>query len=395
MKKFITYLLVFTFIFALVPFGVLNASAATYDLLFPVDNGAKIAYVYGYSEAYGDIHHDGIDIHAYGDDTIYAVADGTVGATSDTCYHVNYGGPCEHYLTFGNYIRIDHADGTKSYYGHLLLNSLRVKTGDKVVKGQPIATMGSSGYSTGKHLHFELRKGSTKINVNSVALGGNINYSSTGYIKPAFENIAVGKYYIKNNSNGKYLSVDDGSDTNSQNVSTADFALTDAFGMNLVNANNGYKIRPECCASRLINSYGTTVQSGNNVNIWNDEADSSEWWGFEKVEGGYVIRNIMNPNCVLDVESNGNVIVSAYKGSATQVWSLENEPPVQEPLELGDVNSDGTVDSGDYLLVKRHCFKTYVLTDDEFVRADINTDSDIDSIDYLLLKRICFGTYTT
>lgn len=398
MKKLLSYILVFTFVFSLIPLSLLNASAATYDILFPVNNGGKIAYVYGYSAAYGDVHHDGIDIHAYGDDTIYAVADGTVGATSDTCFHVSCGYACEHYNTFGNYIRIDHADGTKSYYGHLLLNSLRVKTGDKVVKGQPIATMGSSGYSTGKHLHFELRVGSTKINVNHAADGGSINYATTGYIKPVLEDIAEGLYYIKNNSNGKYLSVDGGTDANSQNVSTADFALTEAFGMNLTKADSGYKICPECCETRLINSYGTTVQSGNNVNIWNDEEDSSEWWGFEKVDGGYVIRNIMNPNCVLDVESDGNVIVSAYTGAATQVWTLETEPPVTEPpvqnnVKLGDVNADGTVDSVDYLLVKRYCFNTYEMTSEEFARADVDATEAVDSIDYLLIKRICFGTY--
>ena len=233
MKKSVSFAIIFSMLLALIPFGAMTASAATYHILFPVNNGGKIAYVYGYSAAYGDVHHDGIDIHAYSDDTIYAVADGTVGATSDNCFHISCGYACEHYTTFGNYVRIDHADGTKSYYGHLLLNSIRVKAGDKVVKGQPIATMGSSGYSTGKHLHFELRVGSTKINVNPVASGGNINYATTGYIVPKYSSVSAGKYYIKNTSNDLYLSVDGGVDANAQNVSVAEYNSSNAFVMNI------------------------------------------------------------------------------------------------------------------------------------------------------------------
>ncbi len=70
---------------------------------------------------------------------------------------------------------------------------------------------------------------------------------------------------------------------------------------------------------------------------------------------------------------------------------------IDEPIPnyiSGDVNNDFTVDSLDYLLVKRACFGTYDLTDDEFARADVNADSNMDSTDYLLVKRIAFGTYT-
>ncbi|MBQ4317264.1 MAG: discoidin domain-containing protein, partial [Clostridia bacterium] len=61
---------------------------------------------------------------------------------------------------------------------------------------------------------------------------------------------------------------------------------------------------------------------------------------------------------------------------------------------LGDINASGSVDSLDYLLVKRACFKTYTLSEEETLRADINGDKVINSTDYLLVKRIAFGTYT-
>ncbi|MBQ4316625.1 MAG: hypothetical protein IJC20_00100 [Clostridia bacterium] len=67
--------------------------------------------------------------------------------------------------------------------------------------------------------------------------------------------------------------------------------------------------------------------------------------------------------------------------------------PVFQKLWLGDVNLDSKVDQIDYLFVKRSCFKTVSLTNEEILRADINGDHTIDHIDYLLVKRICFGTY--
>lgn len=69
---------------------------------------------------------------------------------------------------------------------------------------------------------------------------------------------------------------------------------------------------------------------------------------------------------------------------------------VSDKVELesqGDVNGDGVTNSSDYILVKRACFKTYELSEEEFARADINGSNNIDSSDYTLVKRIAFGTY--
>ncbi|MBO5870192.1 MAG: hypothetical protein J6Q89_05525, partial [Clostridia bacterium] len=90
-------------------------------------------------------------------------------------------------------------------------------------------------------------------------------------------------------------------------------------------------------------------------------------------------------------ESDSNWIFVAE----VEVYEGEPEDPQPEPTyTLGDVNDDKKVDSVDYLLVKRACFKTYILSNEEFKRADINIDGAMDSTDYLLVKRIAFGTYT-
>ncbi len=61
------------------------------------------------------------------------------------------------YRSYGEYIIINHGDGTLSLYAHMLSGSRRVQSGEKVSQGQVIGTVGSTGNSTGNHLHFEIR----------------------------------------------------------------------------------------------------------------------------------------------------------------------------------------------------------------------------------------------
>jgi murein DD-endopeptidase MepM/ murein hydrolase activator NlpD len=63
---------------------------------------------------------------------------------------------------YGNHIVIDHGNGYQTLYGHL--NRIYVKVGDSVVRGSEIGQMGSTGRSTGPHLHFEVRKNGVRLN---------------------------------------------------------------------------------------------------------------------------------------------------------------------------------------------------------------------------------------
>lgn len=94
--------------------------------------------------------HHGIDI-SRGGGTIVAAGDGTVVRAA---YGWNGG--------YGNIIVIDHGDGLTTLYAHILDGGIHVSNGQSVAKGDPIALVGSTGYSTGPHLHFEVRiNGST------------------------------------------------------------------------------------------------------------------------------------------------------------------------------------------------------------------------------------------
>jgi murein DD-endopeptidase MepM/ murein hydrolase activator NlpD len=63
---------------------------------------------------------------------------------------------------FGKLVIIDHGNGFSTYYGHA--SKFYAKVGQKVAKGEKIAAVGNTGYSTGPHVHFEIRKNGTPVN---------------------------------------------------------------------------------------------------------------------------------------------------------------------------------------------------------------------------------------
>ena len=115
------------------------------NLRMPLDNSVLTSdYGKRISPITGREHlHGGIDLAAPEGTKIYACQAGTVSvATYDN--------------VFGNYIIIQHENSIQSVYAHL--SSMDVRTGEAVLKGGVIGRVGSTGASTGPHLHFEIRK---------------------------------------------------------------------------------------------------------------------------------------------------------------------------------------------------------------------------------------------
>ena len=89
---------------------------------------------------------------------LVAVADGTVIATNDGEFDECTTGNCEGGGGYGNYVKLQHADGRYTYYAHMRIWTVAVSTGQNVSCGQHLGQVGSSGYSTGPHIHFEVRE---------------------------------------------------------------------------------------------------------------------------------------------------------------------------------------------------------------------------------------------
>lgn len=71
-------------------------------------------------------------------------------------------------LGYGNHVKLDHGNGFVTVYGHLRYPSVTVRVGERVGQGQVLGFMGSTGHSTGIHVHFEIRylnQGTEQANV--------------------------------------------------------------------------------------------------------------------------------------------------------------------------------------------------------------------------------------
>lgn len=106
--------------------------------VWPVGGGKKTQGIHGYNA---------VDIGAPVGTPIYAAASGTVMVARSGSWNGGY----------GNYVVIKHSNGTQTLYAHA--SSLSVSSGSTVSQGQVIGYVGSTGKSTGPHLHFEVRGG--------------------------------------------------------------------------------------------------------------------------------------------------------------------------------------------------------------------------------------------
>ena len=118
---------------------------------FPVEKGWLSSYFGARSDPFTGrrAHHDGIDIAGKLGSNILAIASGVVTQSGD---HPGY----------GNLVEVSHGNGYVTRYGHNQKNLVQI--GDTVKKGQVLALMGTSGRSTGPHLHLEVIRDGRVVN---------------------------------------------------------------------------------------------------------------------------------------------------------------------------------------------------------------------------------------
>ena len=109
----------------------------------------RITSRFGANESIRNHTHKGIDIGAAGGTPILATADGVVTRAGWSS-------------GYGNLVVIDHGNGVTTYYGHC--SRLYTSVGAEVKAGDKIAAVGSTGNSTGNHLHFEIRLNGKQVN---------------------------------------------------------------------------------------------------------------------------------------------------------------------------------------------------------------------------------------
>lgn len=130
--------------------GTLDSSSAIITGSFMWPSDGKISSQFGYRNVrVGSSNHKGIDISCSANSPIYAADGGYV-------VFAGWSGG------YGNLVQIQHQDKVVSYYAHC--NSIGVTVGDIVSKGEEIAKVGSTGTSTGNHVHFEVRLDDQPVN---------------------------------------------------------------------------------------------------------------------------------------------------------------------------------------------------------------------------------------
>lgn len=124
----------------------------------PEINGIKLAYTpvsgtissrYGVSSRIRSSDHTGLDIASPSGTPIKVVADGTI-------TNASYSG------SYGNLVKVDHGNGVETWYAHT--SKMYVSVGQTVEAGDVIAAVGSTGNSTGNHLHLEIRINGQHVN---------------------------------------------------------------------------------------------------------------------------------------------------------------------------------------------------------------------------------------
>ena len=144
------------FIFLLFPYSFLSQkerieSHHNYVYNLPFESDKTVLIMQGYNGKFSHVDKYALDFRLRKGKLVCAARGGSVLKVVE---HNNIGGANIKYINKGNYVVIDHGDGSFGGYWHLQQNGALVEIGDTVKTGEPIGKSGSTGFSSMAHLHF-------------------------------------------------------------------------------------------------------------------------------------------------------------------------------------------------------------------------------------------------
>ncbi|MBQ3229660.1 MAG: leucine-rich repeat protein [Clostridia bacterium] len=186
-------------------------------------------------------------------------------------------------------------------------------------------------------------------------------------------------------------------------------------------SNFGHHILVACPVEiQIIDSNGNTVYTVEDGKVGSYYTEYGNFYVYEEENGefgkvldlleGYSVKVVGVAEGTMDISystfqngelSEAQIISDIPVSEEFEAFIAEGESgevelitPEPEPeFVKGDVNGNGVVDAKDYALAKRHCLKTYTLSDEMLMRADINGNGTLEASEYALIKRHVLGTY--
>lgn len=138
--------------------GDVNAQHnSRFSYRLPIERGKSVRILQGFGGSFshtGDLRHS-LDFDMPEGTPVYAARGGLVVDIEDSNTE---GGPTEEFRDAANYVTLMHRDGTFADYAHLKYEGVEVRVGQNVRSGQVIGYSGNTGFSTGPHLHFVVKK---------------------------------------------------------------------------------------------------------------------------------------------------------------------------------------------------------------------------------------------
>ena len=331
--------------------------------------------------------HTGCDFSCSLGNDVYAIADGTVVTATDYgCTGSHYGGTpacskgsscpaakasSDGKGSYANRICIDHGNGVYSFYAHLSTGTFKVKSGDRVRQGQLIAKTGTSGKSTGPHLHFEIRVGGnstnyaknprnylTKVNPvpntvtttpsiwknsdsytvgNSATLTWNSVDNATAYWLAVWykgEQIVTtqvsgsSEYTLNNLGEGEYTAYITAYNDSSSKQGSVTFRVNYVSGEQTI-PNGRYQICSALDNSSVISISGASTDDEANVLLYANERHDNQYFDFEYLGDGYYKITAKHSGKVLDVywekmEAGANVQQYYWNNGDNQQWVVKD-----------------------------------------------------------------------